>query len=274
MSGMGNLIFAWVLASRGGDGNDVLTNCLFNNVTNLTLLVGIPMLIWQMTKVSDMKTSEAVCQYRVGRLSEELSLISAFFFALFIWLLASDGKLTNADGWILVLLFIFWQCFHVYDTRKTNLLKKRFYPKTIVFELISLLVCAYAIYLSTNCLVEWFTSLDQELVPPRMLGWFSGALMVLPNALLAAYYGARKRMDIVYISQIGDAHVCVPLCVGVFAVFHAFEVGAFLMQSLLIVMAICAVHLIFITVVRRFSRMFGLVFVSAFFVFIWLGLFK
>ncbi len=37
-SGMGNIIFAVVLALNQGDSEDVLINCLFNNVTNLTIL--------------------------------------------------------------------------------------------------------------------------------------------------------------------------------------------------------------------------------------------
>jgi len=36
-SGMGNIIFAVVLALNQGDGEDVLINCLFNNVANFTL---------------------------------------------------------------------------------------------------------------------------------------------------------------------------------------------------------------------------------------------
>ena len=38
-SGMGNMVFALVLAMNAGQGEDVLINCLFNNITNLTLLV-------------------------------------------------------------------------------------------------------------------------------------------------------------------------------------------------------------------------------------------
>ena len=39
-SGMGNLIFAFVLGTKGGPGKDLLTNALVNNVTNMTLLLG------------------------------------------------------------------------------------------------------------------------------------------------------------------------------------------------------------------------------------------
>src|SRR6202795_1562552 len=49
-TGMGNLIFAFVLGKQGGSGAAVLTNCLVNNVTNLTLLIGLPVALWGITK--------------------------------------------------------------------------------------------------------------------------------------------------------------------------------------------------------------------------------
>ena len=45
-SGIGNLIFAFVMAKKKDSGGDVLTNCLVNNVTNLTLLIGLPTILW------------------------------------------------------------------------------------------------------------------------------------------------------------------------------------------------------------------------------------
>src|SRR2546422_10916841 len=47
-SGMGNLIFAFLLGVKGGSGTEGLTNSLVNNVTNLTLLLGVPALVWGM----------------------------------------------------------------------------------------------------------------------------------------------------------------------------------------------------------------------------------
>src|SRR5256885_8556918 len=41
-SGMGNLVFAFVLGAKGGPGEEVVTNSLVNNVTNMTLLIGLP----------------------------------------------------------------------------------------------------------------------------------------------------------------------------------------------------------------------------------------
>lgn len=271
-SGMGNIVFAVVLALNKGDGDDVLVNCLFNNVTNLTLLIGAPVLIWSMASIRRSKNQNAMREFRMGRLSLALNLVAALFFSFIVWLLAADGELTPADGAVLLALFVFWQCFHIYDVKKTNLLKRKRYPRTLIIDVALLLLGAFAVFVSTDWLVQWFQSLENNQLPPRLLGWASGVLMVLPNALLAFYYGAKNRMDVVYTSQSGDAHICIPLCIGLFAAFRAIPAGPFLRQSLLILMGLCAAHLLFVVVVGRLPRVFAALFLVAFGYFVWTGL--
>ena len=276
-SGLGNLVFAWVLArdatvpGNEGLGTDVVVNCLFNNVTNLTLLIGGPILFWGMTSIPAKKNQKAVREFRVGRLSLALNLVAAFFFSLVLLALSSDGEIARMDGVVLLALFVFWQYFHIYDVKKTNLLKKTSYPKTLVLDVILLLFGAFLIFISTDWLVQWFQSLENSSLPGGMLGWVSGVLMVLPNALLAVYYGMRSRMDVVYTSQSGDAHMCIPLCVGVFAVFKGIPTGEFLQQALFILMGLCLVHLFFVTILGRLPRFFAALLIVAFGVFLWTG---
>ncbi len=270
-SGMGNLVFAWVLGLRHGSGADVAVNCLFNNITNLTLLVGGPVLLWSMAGIPARKGRAAAREHEMGRLSVALNLVAALFFALFVRLLAADGELSRADGMVLIALFVFWQCFHVYDVKKTNLLKRKTYPRSLPFEVLLLLAGAFAVFASTDWLVRWFQTLQGGGIPPRLLGWASGVLTVLPNAILAFYYGRRNRMDVVYTSQSGDAHICIPLCLGLFAVFQPIAAGAFLQNSLLILMGLSLVHLGFVTVLGRLPRVFAALLVGVFGVFLWTG---
>lgn len=271
-SGMGNIVFAIVMAMNKGDGDDVLVNCLFNNVTNLTLLIGMPVLIWSMASIPRKKSQAALREFRMGRLSLALNLVAALFFSFVVWLLAADGELTRADGAVLIALFVFWQCFHIYDVKKTNLLRKKSYPRTLILEVVLLLLGAFVVFVSADWLVQWFQSIESEHLPPRMLGWLSGVLMVLPNALLAFYYGARNRMDVVYTSQSGDAHICIPLCIGLFAAIKAIPTGVFLQKALLMLMGLCAAHLLFVTVLGRLPRLFAALFLMTFGCFLWIGL--
>jgi cation:H+ antiporter len=271
-SGMGNIVFALVLARNQGDGRDVLINCLFNNVTNLTILIGAPVLIWSMASIPRRKTKAAMQEHKVGRLSLALNLVAALFFSLFVWLLALDGTVSRADGFVLLALFVFWQCFHVYDVKKTNLLKKKAYPKTLPIEVIFLLIGAFVVFFSTDWLVGWFQTWEPAAARPYMLGWLSGLLMVLPNALLAFYYGAKNRMDVVYTSQSGDAHICIPLCIGLFAAFRPIASGEFLQHSLLALMGLCVVHLLLVATVGRLPRVVAALLIAVFGWFLWTGL--
>ncbi len=45
-TGMGNLIFAFILGRNGGYGADVMINSLVNNITNMTLVLGLPAIFW------------------------------------------------------------------------------------------------------------------------------------------------------------------------------------------------------------------------------------
>ncbi|MDF7825072.1 hypothetical protein P4B35_13700 [Pontiellaceae bacterium B12227] len=271
-SGMGNIVFAVVLARNAGAGEDIVINCLFNNVTNLTLLIGGPVLIWSMARIPRKKSKAVVLEHKMGRLSLALNLVAVLFFAVFLWLLAADGTLNRMDGFVLLLLFAFWQCFHIYDVKKTNLLKKKTYPATLPLEVVLLLLGAVGVFISTDWLVLWFQSLEPASVPPQLLGWASGILMVLPNAILAFYYGAKKRMDVVYTSQSGDAHICIPLCIGLFAVFRDIPASGFLQQSLFILMGLSAVHLIFVMVLGKLPRFAAAVLLAVFAYFVWIGL--
>ncbi|QBG47522.1 sodium:calcium symporter [Verrucomicrobia bacterium S94] len=271
-SGMGNIVFALVLAMNAGKGDDVLINCLFNNITNMTLLIGAPVLIWGMASIPRKKSKAVVLEHKMGRLSLALNLVAALFFSLFIWLLAADGKIGRMDGFVLLLLFVFWQCFHVYDVKKTNLLKKKSYPLTLPVEMLLLLIGAAGVFVSTDWLVQWFQSLESDTFPPQVLGWASGVLMVLPNAILAFYYASKARMDVVYTSQSGDAHICIPLCIGIFAVFRDIPGSEFLQQSLLILMGLCAVHLLFVVVLGRLPRIVAVLLLAAFGYFLWTGM--
>src|SRR6266480_6700411 len=82
-SGTGNLIFAFVLGSKGGPGEEVLTNSLVNNVTNMTLLIGLPAAIWGMNVLPAVKAKGAKKgnnkKYQMNRLSLLLTLTAVLF---------------------------------------------------------------------------------------------------------------------------------------------------------------------------------------------------
>jgi cation:H+ antiporter len=275
-SGLGNLIFAYVLGRSGGSSREVMTNCLVNNVTNMTLLIGLPAVIWGLSltpkKPAKKKKGNGDDTRRVNRLSLLLTMVAVLFFTGATWALGRDGKIDFADGLVLVGLFLFWQTFHVFEVLKGNVRQKRSFGFLLVIDLALLLVGAYAVYISTDWLVKWVQSLRSGFISARHLGWLSGWLMVLPNALLALYYGGKRRPEVVYSSQIGDGHICIPLCIGVFALFRPVPIPDFFQLGVWILLGAVAVHFFFVAVFGNLPRLIGALLIASYGVFLWKGL--
>ncbi len=275
-SGIGNLIFAFLLARQGGQGGDVLTNAIVNNVTNLTLLIGLPAIFWAMkaAPVSSGKPKQRSGggdQQRVHKFSLLLTLTAALFFIGAAWLLGRDGNLNATDGWVLIGIFLFWQSFHVFEVLKTNARKNKSLGWMLPVNLVLLGMGAYATYVSTDWLVAWLGKIHSGFVSAKHVGWLSGWLMVLPNAILAVYYGWRCKPEVVYSSQVGDGHICVPLCIGVFAVQHAIAVPAMLQLGTCILVGAIALHMLFVAVFGQLPRFIGILLVVAYGVFVYRG---
>ncbi len=282
-SGMGNLIFAFILGRYHGNGADVMTNSLVNNVTNMTLVIGLPAILWGMTVIpkkkpaknpdNGKKSKAGGSAPELNRLSLLLTLLAVLFFTGAVWAMGRKGSLTRDDGFVLVGLFLFWQCFHVFDVLKQNVRQgKSAFSWMILVDLALLAVGAYLIYVSTNWLVHWVSHIKTGFISAKHLGWLSGWLMVLPNALLAFYYAWQKKPEIVYTSQVGDAHVSIPLCLGIFALYHPMPLPAFFHTGMLLLLATTLVHLFFVAVFGRLPRLAGVALVAAYGWFLWKGL--
>ena len=279
-SGMGNLIFAFILGRNGGSGADVMTNSLVNNVTNLTLILGLPALIWGLNVVpkkapdtGKKKKPGSGDAAQLNRLSLLLTLTAVLFFTGAVWALGRKGSLNFNDGLVLIGLFLFWQCFHVFEVLKGNVRQgKSAFSLMLVVDLALLAIGAYAIYLSTDWLVAWLAHLQAGFISAPHLGWLSGWLMVLPNALLAVYYGWRKQPEVVYTSQVGDAHISIPLCLGIYALFHTLAMPPFFHTGMMLLLGATGLHFLFVALFGRLPRLAGLVLVASYGYFLWKGL--
>lgn len=280
-SGIGNLAFVFILARDSGPGAEVMTNALVNNVTNLTLLIGLPTILWGMGVLpakqsgknsKSAKTAKPSRTQALNRLSLLLTLLAVLFFTGAAWALARDGRFDFGDGLVLVGLFLFWQCFHIFEVLKSNVRQGKSLNLMLWLDLGLLAVGAWATYVSIEWLVGWVSAIKSGFVSAKYLGWLSGWLMVLPNALLALYYGWRGNPEVVYTSQIGDGHICIPLCVGIYALWRPLEVPAFFDVGVLILVAATLVHFGFVAVFGRLPRLIGWALLVGYGVFLIAGL--
>jgi cation:H+ antiporter len=281
-SGIGNLIFAFVLGHKGGPGEEVLTNSLVNNVTNMTLVLGLPALLWgmnimpkaQAVKKKSGKKKPDKKEHELNRLSLLLTLTAVLFFTGAVWVLARDGEIDRSDGMVLVGLFLFWQCFHVFEVLKSNVRQNKSLGWMLPVDLALLGAGAYGIYVSTDWLVDWVSKIHTGFISATYLGWLSGWLMVLPNALLAFYYARRGNPEVVYASQIGDGHISIPLCIGIFALYQTIKIPEFFHVGMIILITAAVVHFVFVGALGRLPRFMGAVLIAAYGIFLYKGLIK
>ncbi len=277
-SGFSNLMFAFIMGRSGGSGIQVLENCLVNNVTNLTLLIGLPALIWTLTIVPGKdRRSSGVGPRRVhqlNRLSLLLTLVAATFFTAVLWALARDGTLDFGDGLVLAGVFLFWQVFHIFDVLKHNIYRGKSLRWSMAVDLVLIIFGGLVVFQSIDHLVGWLPRKGSGLLVFSNIGWLSGLLMVLPNALLALYYARGGRADIVYSSQVGDGHICIPMCIGLYALFAPIRIPGFFNLSIMLIMAAGLLHFFIIALWGRLPRIIGFALMMAYGFFLYKGILR
>ncbi len=281
-SGVGNLFFAIKLGREAGPGAEVMTNSLVNNVTNMTLILGVPALIWGLRLLPSEKkkaknggkSGKGEQARQLNRLSLLLTLTAVLFFTGAVWALGKDGKLDRNDGLVLVGIFFFWQCFHVFDVLKSNVRQNKSFSWMLPVDLALLAVGAVGVYLSIDWLVDWLAHRHTGFINASKLGWLSGWLMVLPNGILALYYGWRGKPEVTYSSQVGDGHICIPLCVGIYALYHPLSMPAFFQTGVFMLLGATAAHFLCVMLLGQLPRIVGLGLVGAYGWFVYRGLLR
>jgi cation:H+ antiporter len=275
-SGFPNLVFAYVMSNSAGNGGQVIENCLVNNVTNLTLILGLAAIFGSAAVIpkggSKQKARQHAEFHRINRLNLLFTLIAVFLFTGTLWALAKDGVLDFYDGLVLVALFLFWQVLHVFEVLKDNIRRNKAFHWSLLIDIVLLGASAYCVYYSVDHLVDWVTTNKSPYLSFARLGWFSGLLMVVPNAFLALYYTRINRQDIVLSSQIGDGHICIPMCIGLFAVFNPIKVPDFFQMGAFIILGAGAVHFLSITFLGRVPRSVGYGLIGVYALFLYRGL--
>lgn len=275
-SGFANLIFAYVMSSSGSNGGLVIENCIVNNATNLTLILGLSVIFGSSIIVQKgnpkKKLKNSTDFHRINRLNLLFTLIALFLFTGTLWALAKDQILDFYDGLVLIALFVFWQILHVFEILKDNIRKNKEFQWSIVFDLLLIAASAYCIYYSVDHLVEWVSEAEYQYINVTKLGWLSGVLMVLPNAFIALYYSRIGRQDIVLSSQIGDGHICIPMCIGLFAIFNTIQIPDFFQTGMYIILGAGAIHFLSIALLGRVPRFIGFALLIAYVFFMYKGI--
>jgi cation:H+ antiporter len=131
-SGFPNLMFAFSLGRQGGSGSIIVENCIVNNVTNLTLLIGLPALIWTLNifpvPIDPGRPPAGVQTSAPQHPVADADPGGPVFFQRRPVGPGRDGVLDFGDGLVLVGIFLFWQVLHVFDVLKYNIHQRRSCP--------------------------------------------------------------------------------------------------------------------------------------------------
>ena len=271
-SGLGNMVFVFLLWRDNGPAQEIMVNSLVNNVSNLTLLLGLSALIWPLQIVLAKGSKTQKREQRLSRLALLFSLTAVIFFSGLTWILGQDGSLDRGDGFALISVFLFWQAFQIYDVLKNNLQRDKNFSVKFYGDLLLIAASGWLIYESLDALVSHLTASENGFFSATNLGWITGWLLVLPNALLAFYYAARKRADIVYSSQVGDGHICIPLCLGLFAVLRPIPLPDFFTTAMILLGDVTIAHAVCLLVFGRLPRWVGGLLVATYGFFVYDGL--
>ena len=263
-SGLGNLVFIAVVLKNKGPAEEVAINCWTNNVTNLCLLLAVPALIWGLQLGSQSKAKKAQRDSKLHRLSLALTLIAMLFFSLMVWVLGQDGTIDRFDGFALVGLFLFWQCFHVYEVLKENTRSGSSWHPAILIDLVLILIGSVLTLVSVDGIVAAIMESQSGFFSANQLGLLTGWLMVLPNAVLAFYYAYKRKADVVYSSQVGDGHICIPLCIGLYAIFQPMPLPDMFNMGLLFIAVTALLHLGCILLFRRLPKLIAVALILAY----------
>jgi len=272
-SGAPNVFFVIAIARRNGPGEEVLINALVNNVTNLTLLIGLPALIWGLQLKPQGKPAKKVMRgFRLSRLSLALTLVALLVFTGITWALGIDGELSVSDGLALIALFLFWQLVEVFNVLRTNVETGRKLSPKLILDLGGIAAGAVLMFVTIEGLTAWISAIKTGFISYQNVGWLSGWLTVLPNAVPAFYYAATKRADVVYSSQLGDGHICIPFCIGLGAILSPTPVPMLFSVGMLLTAALGIMHLGVVTLTGRAGRIIGTVLVVIYALFVYGGL--
>lgn len=173
-SGLGNLVFVFILWRDDGAPVAIMVNSLVNNVTNLTLLLGLPALIWPLQIVAPRGNSSERRTQRLSRLALSLTLAAVLFFTGLTWALGRDGQRDRSDGLALIGVFLFWQCFQVYDVLKHNVQRNAHFSPLFYLDWLFIAGGGWIIYESLDGLVGQLNTIKSGFFRADHLGWITG----------------------------------------------------------------------------------------------------
>ena len=269
-TGWGNLCLVWLLLRIDGPTEAIPLNLWTNNLTSLSLMLALPALIWGLKLIPDSQSKKSSPASPAVRGPLILNCISFILFSLATWQLGQDGEINRNEGFALLGLFALWQCLQIFQTLKQTPAASTASIPLNVLDGLLILLGGFISLLAVDGILTTLMAQETGFFSIQQLGLLTGALMLLPNAMLAWHYARQQRADAVYYSQLSDAHICMPLCLALCAIFQPLALPTFLLDGLRFLAALALVHLLCLQLLKELPKLVaaGLLAVYAYALFI------
>jgi len=247
-----------VVAATEGESLLSLGNIIGSNIANLTLILGIPVLVANGIRIRSQVRNREI--FYMG------------IFAIAPLLLLLDGVLTRAEG--ILLLFLFG--FYIYNL----ILRSRAYTKVIkghtrkislVKELALFGIGLAVLLVSANILIQSGVTIATELkIPTILIGLFALAIGTSLPELSFNISAARKRQgEIIMGNTLGSIVSNVTLVLGITAIIRPIEVDGsnLLIASSLVMIAAVVVFIIFVRSQYKVTSREGIILILGYLIF-------
>ena len=202
-----NFIFAFSALNRPNSSYLVITSNVGNNVTNITLFVGLILFIGLIKGESLSKDESKALQKDFNFL-----FISTIIFFVSIW----DKVITRQEGIIMTLCF-FYSMAGIFKFQ----IKDIFLILKIIFQLaIYFVLAGFFIYIGSELIITYLDSISKTESSGLYQVLLPGLVLVLPSMLPLLLTITKPNMQKIALSGIiGDCSFSIPLIIGIVACF-------------------------------------------------------
>lgn len=204
-------LFVGINSALAGTGSLALGNVIGANILNLTLVIGIPILITGGIKLT-------------SKVEKKDSLYMFILVALPAILMLIGNKIGRIDALILIIAFFMygWQTIKARGAFHKKAQSTRLSRRGVVSNSMGLVACIVLLHFSSNMSVRYATSISETLsVPPIFIGLFIISIGTTLPELMVGFSAARSgHDDIVMGDIIGSVVTNATLVIGVSAMIN------------------------------------------------------
>ncbi len=253
-------IIVSIMANLNGNSNIVIGNILGSNIANISLVFGVLLLFKTIYFINDKKN--------IFNLSYLLLLTIFFYFLL------TNGFISQLFGFILILLFLIYVFVSMRITHYDDIDTNDTSINNLFFSTIKILLGIISIYFGSNLFIDGAIGISISLgISDLVIGMTIVALGTsVPELIVSINSIIKKQTDISIGNIFGSNIINIVFAIGLSSIIREIQFNynnLFFYNNYMLV--ITSLIIIIIIIFKKLDRFFGLLFISIYFVFIYLN---